>query len=75
VSQIHNERVKLLATYVNGMGIAVFALGTLAPIFSYLFGTMTNPRAGYIAIVSLVCFLASAALHFLASQVLRRIRP
>lgn len=28
---IHNERLKLLATFLNGIGISVFAVGGLAP--------------------------------------------
>ena len=32
MSLIHNERIKLRATYLNGLAIAVFAVGSLAPL-------------------------------------------
>ena len=34
---IRNERIKLLATYINSMAVALFAVGGLAPLFSYLY--------------------------------------
>ena len=43
MSLIHNELAKLSATYVNGLAIAVFAVGGLAPIFTNLYAT--NPTA------------------------------
>jgi Na+/melibiose symporter-like transporter len=59
---VHNERIKLLAKFVNGAGIAVFAVGGLAPMFSSLYGGQ-GPTA-FLLVVSLVCFLAAAALHY-----------
>lgn len=31
MSLIHNERAKLTATYINGIAIAIFAVGSFAP--------------------------------------------
>ena len=69
---IHNERIKLLATFVNGTGIAVFAVGGLAPVFSSLYGA-AGP-APFLLLVSIVCFVAAAALHYAGSIILKRLR-
>jgi hypothetical protein len=36
MSLIENERTKLTAAYLNGLAIAIFAIGGLAPFFSYI---------------------------------------
>ncbi len=38
---VDNERLKLLATFLNGLGIAVFAVGALAPLISAIYAS--NP--------------------------------
>jgi hypothetical protein len=43
MSLVHNERTKLTATYINGLAIAVFAVGGLAPILSNLYAGAPNP--------------------------------
>ena len=69
---IHNERIKLLATFVNGSGIAVFAVGGLAPMFSSIYGSQGATPA--LIFVSLVCFVVAAALHFVGSTILKRLK-
>jgi hypothetical protein len=34
MSTIHNERTKLLATYFNGIAIAVPVIGAISPVIS-----------------------------------------
>lgn len=75
MSLIHNERVKLLATYVNGLAIAVFAVGGLAPILSLFTGAIVPDRASYALWIVAICIVFSAALHFTASLILRRMVP
>ncbi|WP_420962154.1 amino acid transporter [Brucella sp. IR073] len=70
---IHNERIKLLATYFNGIGIAVFAVGGFAPVISSLYSP--NGPTPVLIFISLVCILVSFALHYAASNVLRRLEP
>jgi hypothetical protein len=72
---IRNERLKLLATYLNGMAIAIFALGGLAPSFSMLYGNAAAGSAVFLAFVTISCLVASAALHYVASLVLKRLSP
>ncbi|MDP9839057.1 VIT1/CCC1 family predicted Fe2+/Mn2+ transporter [Neorhizobium huautlense] len=70
---VNNERLKLLATFVNGMGLATFAIGGLGPLISSIYGPhgLTRP----VAILSAVCFLAAFVLHYAASLFLRRLVP
>ena len=69
---VHNELAKLTATYVNGLAIAIFAVGGLAPLFTSLYAASSAPISGWaIALISTVCFVGSGALHLLARQFLR----
>ena len=52
---IRNERIRLFATYLNGIAIAVFAVGGLAPLFSMLYGTIPASLAGFVILVSVSC--------------------
>ncbi|MGG7578265.1 amino acid transporter [Rhizobium sp. Nf11,1] len=70
---IHNERLKLLATFLNGIGISVFAVGGLAPVFSSLYNS-GGPTL-FLMLVSIVCFLTACTLHYSASTVLKRMKP
>ncbi|WP_428031451.1 amino acid transporter [Ancylobacter sp.] len=61
MSLVHNERTKLSATYLNGIAIAVMAVGGLAPVVSVLNGGAA-PALG-IAAVSVICFAGSITLN------------
>ena len=69
---IHNERIKLLATFLNGIAIAIFAVGGLAPVFSTLYGTGTLDP--FVTLNGAICLLAACLLHYLGSSVLKRIK-
>lgn len=70
---VNNERLKLLATFVNGAAIALFAVGGLAPVFSDLAGPTGTDRLT--ATSSGICFVGACCLHYLASTVLKGLRP
>jgi hypothetical protein len=70
---VNNERLKLLATFMNGIAIAVFAVGGLAPLFSGLYGPSGVTRL--LVLMSGVCFSGAFALHYGASTILRGLRP
>jgi hypothetical protein len=70
---VDNERLKLLATFVNGMGRATFAVGGLAPLISGLYGESGLTRS--VVLTSTVCFSAAFVLHYAASLFLRRLLP
>ncbi|KQO69902.1 hypothetical protein ASF22_17515 [Methylobacterium sp. Leaf87] len=68
---IANERAKLTAGYVNAVAGSVFTVGGLAPTFAVLY-TNTTPVIPLWAIVgiSVVCWIASGALHVSARRYL-----
>lgn len=70
---IRNEQTKLTATFLNGIGIAVFAVGGLAPVFSSLY-TEGGP-SNFLLAMSVVCFSAAMGLHWIARAILRRLEP
>ena len=75
---IANERVKLSATYLNGLAIAVFAVGGLAP----LVGTVSRdpvaaplpPVQWNVAAIIVLCLSVSGGLHQFARLKLRELR-
>jgi len=71
---VRNERLKLAATYLNGLAIALFAVGSVGPVISIATsaGTNSSRAAGLIAFI---CAFVSAALHYAASRVLGGLRP
>jgi hypothetical protein len=36
--EVENERIKLTASFLNGIGVSVFAVGVVAPWFADVFG-------------------------------------
>lgn len=84
---IANERAKLTATYLNGIAIALFAVGGLAPLIAignsirdFDPGLSTGVAhfqinySGASLLISLVCFGGSAVLHSAARRALRTLR-
>lgn len=62
------ERIKLTATYINGIAITLFAVGVFAPILALFNGT---PPVSWVEIVG--CGVASLLLHALAWRTLHRL--
>ena len=69
LSKAADEKRKLTASYLNGLGIAAAAVGVLSPAITYLSTTATTPTY-QIATIAVVCLLPSVALHFGARQAL-----
>lgn len=73
---VRNERAKLSATYVNGLAIATFAVGGLAPLIALLSAsTPASAGAGLIYGLAGFCWIISGALHLLARGILRELTP
>ncbi|WP_040485022.1 hypothetical protein [Lutibaculum baratangense] len=68
---IGNERLKLQANYLNGLAIAVFAIGGLAPLSSVAYGENSKADALVLGLGVGICLVASYALHLLARRVLK----
>lgn len=71
---IRNERLKLSATYLNGIAITMFAIGTFGPVVANLTGATTAFSVAA-ALMSLICAMASVVLHYVASRLLGGLRP
>jgi len=72
---IANERAKLTATYVNGVAVAVLAVGGLAPVFAQRPpGPLDPATAIRTALTSLVCIVVSGVLHWMGRSILRGLR-
>jgi len=70
MSLIHNERTKLTATYLNGIAIAIFGVGVLAPTVANF-----SNWDGSIHVISFgiggISVIISVAMHFAARAVLK----
>ncbi|MEN3791171.1 amino acid transporter [Fulvimarina sp. MAC3] len=65
------EQIKLQAAYFNGIAIGLFVVGGLTiPTSILLSGNGATIGA---AIISILCFLASPALHFVAKRSLKEL--
>jgi multisubunit Na+/H+ antiporter MnhB subunit len=67
---IRNEQSKLTATYLNGLAIALAAVGGLSPIVGFAQGTMSST---VLSIVCPTCWVASMGVHLWARSVLRKL--
>ncbi|GLQ38970.1 hypothetical protein GCM10007908_25900 [Rhizobium albus] len=71
---IHNERTKLTATWLNGLAIAVMAIGGFAPLITYVSSAESSLSVEGLALIGVICLLLSAALHLVARIVLGRLK-
>ncbi|MGD0110056.1 MAG: hypothetical protein ABSC06_39485 [Rhodopila sp.] len=73
-TQIHNERTKLTATWLNGLATAATAAGAIAPAAAASFG-ISGGQFGWRFIVGTVTWLSvGLGLHYVARRVLGRLR-
>lgn len=70
---IRNEQTKLTATFLNGLAIALFAVGGLAPSLGMASGSV--PASLLVIFLMGYCLIASLALHLIARRFLRRMMP
>lgn len=68
----HNERLKLTATYVNGVAIALIAVGGFAPVVTVLVN-QAAPSAT-VLLLAVICQGLSVVLHLIARRVLRELK-
>ena len=66
---VRNERAKLTATFANGIAIAVFAVGGLAPFVSLVSaGSAFAASHGAVYELMGICWIASGVLHWSARR-------
>lgn len=71
---IRNERLKLSATYLNGLAVTLFAIGTFGPVIANFNGAASSITVAA-AVVSFICGTVSVVLHYVASRLLGGLRP
>ncbi|QUS40325.1 hypothetical protein RPMA_16880 [Tardiphaga alba] len=72
---VQNERVKLLAGFMNTIAAAFLSAGCIGPALAFFYGlTPAGINGGILIIGSLACMLLSAALHFVGHLALGGIR-
>ena len=70
---VHNEHVKLTATYLNGSAIAILAIGGFAPIVALVSGASAiQPLTSLL--LAVMCLTISGSLHYIGRQLLGRPR-
>ena len=74
VNLIQNERVKLLATALSNVGVAILVTALIAPAVSFLYG-LVHPVTSYWWLIGAAWFLAGVSLHVFAQVILGRLKP
>ena len=73
---VENERRKLSATYLNGLAVAIFAVGGFAPFISTVLASGAGAQNPFLVLaVMAVCWLMSGAIHSAARASLKGLRP
>ncbi len=70
---VSNEQAKLTATYINGIAIALAAIGGIAPWIAFLLQPSPTGILS-VSLSSVICFSVSLVLHSVALRVLKRMR-
>jgi hypothetical protein len=72
---VRNEQLKLTATYLNGVAIALYAVGGLAPLLSAVTSAAGPWPSPTVTGIAIACFIGSGWLHAQARRVLRGLKP
>jgi len=74
VNPTRNERIKLLATALNNVGVAILAAAVIAPAAAFLYGT-SHAGTGHWWLFSGAWLAMGVGLHVLAQLALGRLTP
>ena len=67
--EIHKERVKLRATFVNGLAIGLFTAGVLTPALATVLNPNVSPVGVLLAfLAAIVCFVLCFIPHLYATR-------
>jgi hypothetical protein len=75
MSKIADEQIKLTASFLNGIAVALVVAGAVAPLAALTYGLPGAARGGFVALFGGAWILAGAMLHLVARRVLRRLTP
>lgn len=70
-----NEQTRLTAAHLNGLAVALFAVGGLAPLLARLYGGGDTgiPPLWLVMTLGGVCLVGSALLHLTGRRMLKRL--
>jgi hypothetical protein len=75
MSKVQDERTKLLATFVNGIGIAMVAADAVAPLVAFTYGMSSAASSPFVVLFGLAWLVGGCALHLVARWFLRGLGP
>jgi len=75
MSKVQDERTKLTATFMNGLGVAMVVAGGVAPLVALSYGLPGAAGGSTVAFVGAGWMLGGFALHFVARWLLRGLSP
>ncbi|PYE90393.1 hypothetical protein [Phyllobacterium leguminum] len=72
LSDAIKEKIKLQATFINGLAIGVLLIGTFTPITRVAYDPTVRPEA-FVSMVltAIICFMLGFVLHYYASRHLK----
>ncbi|PSH70994.1 amino acid transporter [Phyllobacterium brassicacearum] len=73
MTTVYNEQKKLTATWLNGLSVASYAVGGLAPLASSIYNA-SGPSV-LIALGTVICIMFATALHLHARRTLKGLKP
>ena len=71
---IQNERIKLLATALNNVGVATVVTALIAPAATFLYGS-GHAATNYWWLIGTAWLAAGLILHVIAQLILGRLKP
>lgn len=72
---VHNEKVKLIATFFNNFGIATFVASALAPLFQILYAGQAEAMPKWlVATIIGVGMVAGVMFHFIGAHQLNQLK-
>ena len=72
---VHNERIKLTASWLNAIATAVMTAGAFAPAAAWLYGLSSLPVGTfYVTMLAIAGAAVGAGLHISALAMLGRLR-
>jgi hypothetical protein len=74
VSLIANERTKLLAGFLNGIGTAMVGAGVIVPLVAFTYGIPGAAPGPALGLIGSCWLLAGLGLHLLARRLLGGLR-
>lgn len=69
MNDAEKEKIKLRATFINGLAMGVVLIGAFTPITRAAYDpSITHDAFAFMALLTLVCFALGFALHYYASR-------